>query len=105
VLTSTAFIQLAQASTNGVSGSSSSSGAVLRLGDAVQGKADAASWFQDVLLGPQGLPVVLLLEGLQVAKDLRWAVGICCIIVCSTPCCFVLWHAEGRQMSPTCIAL
>jgi hypothetical protein len=44
---------------------------MLRLGLPVQGKADAASWFQDVLLGPQGLPVVLLLEGLQVAKELK----------------------------------
>jgi hypothetical protein len=61
VLTAAAFIHLAQAS--------SSSSGVLRLGPAVQGKADATSWFQDVLLGPQGLPVVVLLEGLQVAKE------------------------------------
>jgi hypothetical protein len=78
VLTSAAFIQLTQASTStstststSIGSSSSSSGAVLRLGAAVQGRADAGSWFQDVLLAPQGLPVVVLLEGLQVAKELK----------------------------------
>ncbi|WIA29676.1 hypothetical protein OEZ86_012159 [Tetradesmus obliquus] len=70
VLTSAAFVQLAQASgSSSSSSSSSSSAASLRLGAAVAGKAD--SFFQDVLLGPQGLPVVLLLEGLQVSKELR----------------------------------
>jgi len=77
VMSTQAFIQAVQAAVAGrheadrMTRSGSTSRGGIYLGAAVQGWADARSFFRDVSCGPEGQAVVFLTEGLVVAEPLR----------------------------------
>lgn len=74
VMSSSAFLHTVQASLNSGSSSGSSVGVLpglLQLGRFTPGRSDPSSGFSEVLLGPEGLPVVFLLEGLVISKDIK----------------------------------